>query len=357
LVVTPSVVTSPTLVKVSNSDIFTIAGTDTLKLKVLLSDSKSSFVNEVGVFVVDDASGKINGLSVGDAGYSKAALARAKVIFSALSNKPGGFDASNLGSLVEFTSGANLRFYLVKNSSTEDTLKSSNFTNVLFSKDSTKIDNLGNSNFVVNWEDGSGINDFKDLGITIQASNEPIALGTNLQRNSVGGELLDLRFASGLSSDTKSIKADFVVNREAAFNNFVGFYKVADVNGGIDTNGDGTADIFTGQSGYIQAAIRGRVAGIDLSVNNQGTATFTGVFMPGSIFAPFIVVNGTPDLLLDANTANDPAVYFPFLGSNSDGVDHIRMLGNNVFGFEDLPNGGDRDFNDMIVKVNLTAIK
>ena len=76
-----------------------------------------------------------------------------------------------------------------------------------------------------------------------------------------------------------------------------------------------------------------------------------------SIFAPFIIVNGTPDLLLDSNTSNDPAVYFPFLGSNSHGVDHIRMLGSNVFGFEDLPNGGDRDFNDIIVKVSLTAIK
>ncbi|MEH1906697.1 MAG: DUF4114 domain-containing protein [Nostoc sp.] len=26
----------------------------------------------------------------------------------------------------------------------------------------------------------------------------------------------------------------------------------------------------------------------------------------------------------------------------------------NVFGFEDLASGGDKDFNDMIVRVNLT---
>jgi len=44
-------------------------------------------------------------------------------------------------------------------------------------------------------------------------------------------------------------------------------------------------------------------------------------------------------------------VYFPFLGANSDGIDHIRLLGNNVFGFEDLPSGGDRDYNDIIVRV------
>jgi hypothetical protein len=55
-----------------------------------------------------------------------------------------------------------------------------------------------------------------------------------------------------------------------------------------------------------------------------------------------------------SNTNNDPAVYFSFLGANSDKVDHVRMLGNNVFGFEDLPNGGDFDYNDIIVKVDLT---
>ncbi|MBO1065173.1 MULTISPECIES: DUF4114 domain-containing protein [Nostocales] len=32
------------------------------------------------------------------------------------------------------------------------------------------------------------------------------------------------------------------------------------------------------------------------------------------------------------------------------------MLGNNVFGFEDLVGGGDNDYNDIIVKVNLTVV-
>jgi hypothetical protein len=31
-------------------------------------------------------------------------------------------------------------------------------------------------------------------------------------------------------------------------------------------------------------------------------------------------------------------------------------LGDNTFGFEDLPNGGDLDYNDIIVKVNLSSI-
>ncbi|MFN7517388.1 MAG: DUF4114 domain-containing protein, partial [Dolichospermum sp.] len=53
---------------------------------------------------------------------------------------------------------------------------------------------------------------------------------------------------------------------------------------------------------------------------------------------------------------NDPDIYFTFLGANSDGVDHVRMLGDNTFGFEDMRGGGDKDFNDILVKVNLTPV-
>ncbi|MBE8987765.1 DUF4114 domain-containing protein [Nostoc sp. LEGE 12450] len=181
------------------------------------------------------------------------------------------------------------------------------------------------------------------------ADNETLPLGTNLQ-SQPQGELIDLRGVR------QQVKADFVVNREAAFNNSIGFYQVTDENGGIDTNGDGKADILTGQTGYSEAAVRGRVAGIDLTVNNQGTATYTGTFQPGSIFAPFIIANSRPDALIDNNPNNDPVVYFPFLGANIDKVDHIRLLGNNIFGFEDVANGGDKDFNDVIVGVKLSIV-
>lgn len=172
---------------------------------------------------------------------------------------------------------------------------------------------------------------------------QPLQLTNSGNEGKPQGELIDLR-------DVKQrVKADFAVNREAAFNDFVGFYKVTDENGGIDTNGDGKADILVGQAGYAQAAVSQRVAGINLSVNNQGTATSTGTFEPGSIFAPFIIINGTPD-------TNNSAVYFTFLGANTDKVDHIRLLGNNTFGFEDLAGGGDKDFNDIIVRANLSVV-
>jgi hypothetical protein len=135
---------------------------------------------------------------------------------------------------------------------------------------------------------------------------------------------------------TQQVKADFVLNREAGFNNFVGFYKVADENGGIDTNSDGKADLTPGQAGYTQAAVRGRVAGIDLTVSNQGTANFTDKQLTGgSIFAPFLISNGTVDQVLNGQNNQ---VYFAYLGANT----------------EDLVNGGDFDYNDVTIRVNLS---
>ncbi|MEH2314295.1 MAG: DUF4347 domain-containing protein [Nostoc sp.] len=332
-------------------DIFKISNSSSKsKLQVTLTGQSSNLVNELGVFTVDDAQGNINGIAPGAAGYAQAALDRAKVIFSAIANLPNGFNTDNLIHLLEFNSDDNFRFYLVKNSTTDAVRTGvTPLTDILFSDPLTqKITDLGNDDFSLAWKDGgNNTADFNNLVVKIQSTNDSLPLGTNLQGNSQG-EVIDLRGV------TNQVKADFVVNREADFKNFIGFYQVADENGGIDTNGDGKADILTGQAGYTEAAVRGRVAGIDLTVNNQGSATFTGTFQPGSIFVPFIISNGTPDALLDSNPNNDPAVYFPFLGANTDKVDHIRLLGNNVFGFEDLASGGDKDFNDMIVRVNLT---
>ena len=36
---------------------------------------------------------------------------------------------------------------------------------------------------------------------------------------------------------------------------------------------------------------------------------------------------------------------------NADKADHVRLLGDNKFGFEDLWGGGDRDFNDVILQI------
>lgn len=341
----------PTLAKTAD-DIFTIfGGSGNPKLQVTLAGRNSNLVNELAVFTVDDAQGKINSIAPGETGYTQAALNKSKVIFSTIANVPNGFDINNLTSLIEFESGNNLRFLLVKNG-TIDSVQNGNTptSDILFSDLSRqKITDLGTDGFSLAWKDGSNNNtDFKDLVVNIKSTNDPLPLGTNLQGKQQG-EVLDLR---GITQD---VKADFTVNREAAFNNFVGFYKVADENGGIDVDADGTIDFRPGDSGYAQAAIKNRVAGIDLRVDNQGTASFTDKTLTGgSIFAPFILTNGrTVDQVLNGQV--DQA-YFAYIGANADKVDHIRLLGNNVFGFEDLAGGGDKDYNDVVLRVNLSVV-
>lgn len=344
---------APNLAKIGD-DIFTISGgTGNSKLQVTLLGANSKSVNELGVFTVDDDKGTINGIAPGDAAYAQAVLDRAKGVLSALSNLPSGFNQNDSTSFVEFNSGDRLRFLLVRDS-TVDAVRSgaAPLANVLFSQPSTqKIEFLGDGAYSIAWEDsqGSSVVDFQDLVVKAVATGQELPLGTAVQADSQG-ELLDLRGVTG------QVRADFTLYREAAFDNYVGFFQVADLNGSIDSNADGTVDFRPGDVGYGEAAVRGRVAGIDLNVSNQGTATFTATINGDAIYAPFVIVNGRPEAVLDDNPNNNPEVYFAFSLANPGRFNHVRLLGTNTWGFEDLPLGGDMDYNDIIVRGSFNRI-
>ncbi len=342
----------------SSDNLFSVGGSPNqtqINLLVNLVNFDASAVNEVGYFAVSDDQGTVNGLQPGQAGYLQAALAQSTIVFSTLSNPPNGFNR-NLSSVVSATGGSRLVFYLVANSTTDAFLAGniSEFAIILgstFGSNSFRqlqVSQTG-SIFTLNWEDqpGGGDRSFGDLILTVQPTTRSIPTGAALQSR-LQGEVLDLQGISG------TVTARFTVTREAAFNNTVGFYQVTGLTGGIDINGDGIADVLPGDANYTRTAIQQRLTNINLNTSNQTTSTFTNQFTGGSIFAPFIIANGTFDLLLDNDTSNDPAVYFPFLAANPGRVDHVRLLGNNTFGFEDLPNGGDRDYNDIVVQVSFS---
>ena len=52
----------------------------------------------------------------------------------------------------------------------------------------------------------------------------------------------------------------------------------------------------------------------------------------GFLFAPFLIADGSPELILDDNLNNNRAVYFSYMGANPEGVDHVRLLGDNTIG-------------------------
>ena len=158
------------------------------------------------------------------------------------------------------------------------------------------------------------------------------------------GTLIDL---SGM--DTQSV--NFTVSRNAVFDSTIGFYEVANTDGGVVDPMSGET-IAVGESGYLEAAIANS-ADIALTAANKDSAEFGNELAGDAIYAPYIVVNGTVAELEDADSSNDPTVYFTYLGANADGSEHIRSLDANTLGFEDLPNGGDMDFNDLIVEFEL----
>lgn len=328
----------------------TLAVDGNANLRFTLNGVNSTGVNEIGVFAVDDAQNRIGNLAPGQNGYVQAALGRGNVIFSAINNNPNGYNPAQLSRVVSgLNVGSRLAFYLVQNSTTDAVLAGQN-TPVFFGIGTTgaaQVANSGTNRYQVSFRDQQNNSVFNNLVVTVENTTNSETLGTRTQGQQQR-ELIDLRGLTG-----QQVRADITVNREALFNNVVGFYRVANAQGGIDTDGNGTVDINPGQAGYAQAAVRARVSGLDLTVANQSTANSTVNLAGGAIYAPFIISNGTVEQALNGQTDR---IFFSYLGANSDRVDHIRLLGDNTFGFEDIVGGGDRDYNDMIVRANLTIV-
>ena len=141
---------------------------------------------------------------------------------------------------------------------------------------------------------------------------------------------------------------EITVEREAEFDNTVDFYQV-EADGSVIDPALGEA-IAVGESGYAEAAISSRL-GLDLATENGATTEFTADFAENALYAPILAVDGGLELLADADPHNDPVVYFSDAAANPDGFDHVNVLAENQFAFEDLPNGGDEDFNDIVVTV------
>ncbi|MEO1183635.1 MAG: DUF4114 domain-containing protein, partial [Cyanobacteria bacterium J06636_27] len=105
-----------------------------------------------------------------------------------------------------------------------------------------------------------------------------------------------------------------------------------------------------GDEGYIEAAMKNLVSP-EFSTSNNNTESGTLEFNSGSIVVPVIIADGT----FAEAVSGAAEVYFPYLGANTDNgtFDHIRFNdATNSFEFEDLANGGDQDFNDIVIKIN-----
>jgi len=353
----PPAETLPQL-EVDDNNVFLINSSPSSKvnLKAQLTNKNSNSVNEVGFFQVQDPLGTItdsNGNSLtpenGDA-YIQAALKQSQVLFSAITNQPQGFDSNNSSRIIERVGGERFVFYFIENGTTDGVVSGeistsqvtfgSTFNNSNLSQ--LAITNLDDDKWSLAWGGDKML-------LTFEETTESPEIGTGLQGGN-SGELIDLRDVSGL------VNADFSVYREAGFNNEVYFYEIDNLEGSIDNlNPTNPTDYLQGAlNNIVKDELTGEVIKFSADNNQVQTGNFT--IASGAILAPMIVINGDLSQLTDSNPNNDPEVYFPYQGVNSDGVDHIRLLGDNTFGFEDLSGGGDFDYNDMIVQIEFNVV-
>ncbi|MBI2742201.1 MAG: hypothetical protein HYX38_37380 [Rhodospirillales bacterium] len=126
----------------------------------------------------------------------------------------------------------------------------------------------------------------------------------------------------------------------------VSFYRVDDLSGSID-------GIQVGQAGYAQAA-QGRayqVSGGGTSIGGPGYGNF------GQSALLDVDAGDLIAMKLVNQTTND--TYWAFAQGNEvvsgQSVGHLWNYGLNTWGWEDMRNGGDRDFNDLIVQFDFTS--
>jgi Domain of unknown function (DUF4360)/Domain of unknown function (DUF4114) len=180
--------------------------------------------------------------------------------------------------------------------------------------------------------------DFAHKNVVYYPSPSPIY---NIPNNSPP-ELFDFR------TNTTDINATFTIYRDAFYDNIVYLYTIQDETGAV-LDPISQQVLKPTDADYLQAALRNAIADVKLRTPNQTTTTVNAILPQGSLLAPAIVINSDKDALLDNNFNNDPTVYTPFILGNADKTDHILLLDNNNFVFEDLAGGGDLDYNDIIL--------
>lgn len=340
---------TPNQIIALESQVLSVLGNSPTHLTASLTGQGATSVLDIAMIRVDDAAGRIDGLLPSDGGYTSAALGRATTLMSAL--KAGDFVGQFGQRRVPVDPGQFLQFALIQGGTLDD-LKRGGAGQVFFATGAAN----GSGQSVVQYSPtATGLtmgftlpgSDTPAITLQLGLDSTPASLGSQRQGLTAQSELIDL---TGLTGPTTTLS--FQVFREASFNNVVGLYRVEDTQGRVRDPLTGTL-LSPGEVGYQQAALANRVVS-NLAGQNGQTRTYSATVATGQLLSTFLVVNGSLDALLDDTPANDPTIFFNSIAANADGQDHVRLLGDNTFGFEDILGGGDQDFNDVIVKVAVT---
>lgn len=179
------------------------------------------------------------------------------------------------------------------------------------------------------------------LSIQLALQEEEASLAGFVARQQHQAAVLDF---TGLGS--AEVTGVLELAREASYNSQVSFYRVLNASGAVADPVTGEP-ILPGQEGYEAAARASQVSNLStLFTTNNSTSSRSVTVSDSFMLAP----------LADVEAGTTRHTFFAFNEANDDGVQHFQVLGDNVFGFEDLHGGGDRDFDDLIFSFKPTAL-
>jgi uncharacterized repeat protein (TIGR01451 family) len=109
--------------------------------------------------------------------------------------------------------------------------------------------------------------------------------------------------------------------------------------------------------GYARAAMARRQ--VLFTADDPLGAVRTLNLPPGTLFGFYLVQNGTSADFMSRNGRNRPdavrRVFFSFAAANPGGFGHLRRAPK-LIAIEDMTRGGDKDFNDLVVRVNTVSL-
>lgn len=160
----------------------------------------------------------------------------------------------------------------------------------------------------------------------------------------------------GLPGDMVTVNFDITV-KSTAYANEVGMVLPQDGTGKV-------AGLAPGAAGYSRAALKDATSQI-VFTSAQGVGARKTVTLPaGSYLMPYAVQNNTTLNAIQQNPddlmSTLPHTWYSFDPANPDGYHHLRRTdvagdGRPQYALEDLDNGGDQDFNDVIFTITPQA--
>jgi hypothetical protein len=315
-------------------------------LKFKLAQNLSKDVYQFGFYTVDDTTGKIDGVAPGEAGYQEKVFSKGqpRIIFDALDTIAPGFDPSKLERTFDKLPADTKIGFFVRDKEGKINFGSDPVTTgleplSLFDGDDNTLKLKWRSN------DGKSLN----LDLTIEKNDYAPNMG-----NANQGRLNEKGNLDGVSLDLTGMVApvtqvDFEIYREADYTDVVGFYRAEDASGALKT--ETGAILQPSDAGYTEAALNAAInQGIQLSAADKGSFNAKSDLSRG-IYLPIVVTGGSLNDALAEQRLD--LVYTAFAAANPDKQSHFVLLGDNCFGFEDMANGGDQDYNDIVVKMSL----